>query len=231
MSKTRVRKAKAAPAAEAAQTRSDEIAPTEAELAEAAALKDAVTDPAEVAEARKASEAPPRPAPKTGRWYGVATDVEGESMVTEEPYSTSEAAAQAAPMVLPGDRKPKWVVAVEADSRDEALATYDGLSQAARKRGEPVATVKVDGGAVRVRLTEVRTVPVEAERLLLSPTGILHADPDCRFVRGRRSTEVENPGDAVARVMRSETVSFGEKLVGKGQCLFCAVKTPELVTA
>lgn len=212
----------------------DEFTPTEAELAEAAELKATIESGDGDAAARAAAPAAkaPRPAEKTGAWYGTAQDAEGNSMVTAKPFSNADLARQAAEINLPN--KPARIVAVEAASADEALTIYEALLEGAGAEGklpEQVSKPKPPPGP-RVSLVESRKVPVAAEVFLVSATGMLHASPECRFIAGKDSVTLHGRPDAVADVMRGETfLADDNRRKVTLYCVYCAATTESSIVA
>lgn len=194
--------------------------PTEAELAEAAAVRDRIDSgqvEAAVA-ARSAQPAPPRAAPRTGRWYGCVADSAGDAMVTEHPYSDPELARRAALETLPNGPDVATLVAVQAPSRDAALDVYEAIEEVVEVDVVPQA---VSLAGPRVGLLARRTKPVAVQELLVGGTGLVHASEQCRFVVGREVTRVP-AGDLLARMVAGEVVAMGGATYSD-YCGYCAV--------
>lgn len=158
--------------------KTDEFAPTEAELQEVASLRAVLEDPEAMSRARE-----PRTAPKTGTWYGCALDKDGEVMVTESAYSGPELAREGATATLPN--QPHTVVAVQARSRDAALVTFDGLAPDQREAlvGAEIAMARNYSGAAATPMLERRHYPVRSDVYWVTRTGTLHAKQECHFLR------------------------------------------------
>lgn len=220
------------------RAQTSDLEPTPEELAEAAALKEvpASDEAKQAAVDARLESAPPRTAPATGSWYVCAQDKDGNAMVSEDPYSNAEA-ARAAVKTLPG-RVQRNPVAVQAADRDAALAAYEALE-------DPSAVEQISTAlpVQRASLLVTRTVPVEHTELLVSPTGLAHVSPDCRFVKGKDGVVRVPDADGELLTFMIEkgqgATWYGEEKEGEdtptvkmtGHCAYCAAKQPEPVSA
>lgn len=201
------------------------IEPTDEEMAEVAEMKRVLDDPEAIAKALEPKA--PRSAPKTGTWYGCATDEAGDTMVTEEAYSTPDLARAGAVALLPNS--PKSVIAVQGKSRDAALDVYDALSESDRAsmEGASIAAAASERGS----LLEVRTEPVRSQQYLVSSSGMLHSSPECRFIKDKVvAATIEGRPGAIDDVMAGKTVvADDEKKRVVAYCVYCSAAKPEQV--
>lgn len=195
----------------------DEFAPTESELAEAAAAGGLMDEAGSTRPAVKAAK-------KTGTWYACGMGFDG-SVVSEQPYSSADKALEA------GVPDAEMIVAVQARSRDAALVTYDSLED--KKAQTEVAMARTTTPVAP--LNERRSEPVIVGTYYVNKPGTVHAKEDCHFLRRSPAIDTITGSDTLTRLIAGEAIaSDNERTTSKDGsyiCLYCAMTTKTLVSA
>ena len=205
----------------------DEFEPTEAELAEAAALA-AGMESGEAREAAAVAEAERRTSSTTTdrkpplRWFRVETDFGQVAEGTDHSVTAAEES-----FTLPAEAREGesdlTVMAIQARTKDEA-ETIATAALNALGEGEEVPEL-VAQGVAKPRWVE-HTVAIESEdgRYWVSKTGVLHSSESCRFVTKNAVLLTDETKTAASKAIRHEdglVADDGRKVTG-GTCIYCA---------
>lgn len=199
--------------------------PTPEELAEAAALIESAGGEVELAAARTEAPAARTTTPRVTRpkplFFAAGLADDGSVVLSAGKASLEE--VDLSDLEGAGDLR----VTVRAFSAEEATDALTELEGKLPEDGfvDTLPKVVVPGSIVWKRPTSV-----ESDRYLVAKSGMLHADENCRFVRGRLDSMVTLTGNpqAAAQIHRGAVLTADDgKRKASMRCVFCAgVTTP-----